>query len=471
MDIAVIGPPGAGKGTHTKKIVAETGLKYVSTGGLLRDNLEKQTGLGYMAQRYMSQGEMVPNEVVNAMLVDFLGKVGAEEPLLFNGFPRTTFQAQFLDELFEKMGRRLGGVIYLKASDASLIKRLSDRLICDRCQAPFHKTLNPFQGCPYQRCTGEYLYTREDDNPRMARIRLQAYHRNSKPLIDYFTQTKRLFVVDSEGAIDKIDLAIADIVAQVQRGTAVPSPPTEIAAIWSQKQTAPLPLLADMAPPCLDLVFLGPPGAGKGTHAAHISQQLKIPRIATGDLFRENIRQETELGKVAKSYIDHGKLVPDDVTEAMVRERLSRPDVDAGFILDGFPRNLPQAEALGEILTSMRRRIAGVLYLNVSDEEIVKRLSGRQLCRECQRPFHQTFNPFQTCPYNKCEGQHLYQREDDKPATVRERLTIYHGETEPLVDYYRKSGLLLEIDGEGELPMIREVVMSAIDDLRALQPG
>ncbi len=220
-----------------------------------------------------------------------------------------------------------------------------------------------------------------------------------------------------------------------------------------------------VARPGLNIVLLGPPGSGKGTQAEKLSKQLKLQHIASGDLFRENLNNETELGQLAKSYMNQGVLVPDDVTGAMVKERLSRPDTRQGFILDGFPRTLPQAEALTEMVADMQRQLTGVLHITVSDEEIVNRLSGRMICRECQAPFHKIFNPFKTCPHNKCTGEHLYQRDDDNPKTVRTRLETYHQETAPLVDYYKEAGLLIEIEGEGEVSKITERTMAAARSL------
>lgn len=470
MDIAVIGPPGAGKGTHTKNLMRAFGLHYVSTGELLRENLENKTGLGFMAQSYRESGEIVPNEVIDAMIVDFLGKVSSDTPLLFNGFPRSVYQAQFLDTLFGQTGRSLNAVIFLKTSDEEIERRLSDRLICSSCQAPFHRRFNPFHDCPYDRCSGEYLYHRKDDSPEMVRGRLDYFYRNVAPIVRYFQQTERLFIIDGEGELDEVDNKIIEVVAAVQQQKATPATPEDIAQIRDLKSTAPIFATEQLIRPTLDIIFLGAPGAGKGTQAEAASDQFNIERIATGDIFRQNIRNETELGKIAKGYIDHGKLVPDNVTESMVRDRLSKPDVEQGFILDGFPRNLPQAEALTAILASQNRRLAGVIYLRVDDEEIITRLSGRMLCHECQHPFHKTFNPFQRCPENKCNGEHLYQRDDDKPETVKARLAIFHGETEPLVDYYRQANLLIEINGEGDLERIQKQVFAAIEALQTLQP-
>jgi adenylate kinase len=215
----------------------------------------------------------------------------------------------------------------------------------------------------------------------------------------------------------------------------------------------------------MNIVLLGAPGSGKGTQADQLCEQFNVPHIATGDLFREHLKKETELGKLAKGYMDCGELVPDDVTVAMVRERFTRDDAQRGFVLDGFPRTLAQAEALTRMMDKMGRQLDGVIYIKVSDEEIVKRLSGRIICRECQTPFHKVFNPFKSCPYNKCHGEYLYQRDDDKPETVRARLETFHRQTEPLINYYQQAGLLVDVDGEGEVSAITERVLAAAESL------
>ncbi|OQY48066.1 MAG: adenylate kinase [Anaerolineaceae bacterium 4572_78] len=215
----------------------------------------------------------------------------------------------------------------------------------------------------------------------------------------------------------------------------------------------------------LDLVLLGAPGSGKGTQAKQLSQQLELQHVATGDLFRENLKNNTELGQLAKTFMDKGELVPDDVTQKMVKERLSRPDISNGFILDGFPRTLPQAEALTEILKGLDRKLKGVLYINVSDEEIVQRLSGRLICRSCQTPFHLEFNP--PAKEGECDscGGELYQRDDDNPKTVHNRLDTYHKQTSPLINYYKTMGVLAEIKGEGDMDAITDEMMKVVRKL------
>jgi adenylate kinase len=214
----------------------------------------------------------------------------------------------------------------------------------------------------------------------------------------------------------------------------------------------------------MDLILIGGPGTGKGTQAELLQDKLGLVHIASGDLFRENINNGTELGLLAKGYIDQGKLVPDDVTIDMIRQRLQELDSEQGILFDGFPRTLPQAEALDHLLAELDRKIDRVIHLEVSEDEIVRRLSGRLICRECQTPFHRDFNPFTKCPYGKCTGEFLYQREDDKPETVRARLKVFQKQTAPLIEHYMKKGLLVKIDGEKSVETVFKSILEAIED-------
>ena len=215
----------------------------------------------------------------------------------------------------------------------------------------------------------------------------------------------------------------------------------------------------------MDLVLLGAPGSGKGTQAAFLQAELGLKHVASGDLFRENLRNRTPLGLRAEEYMNKGALVPDEVTIAMLQERLKRPDASGGVLLDGFPRTMEQAIALSAMLDTLKRQIDGALYVEVADDVLVARLSGRLICRECQAPFHRTANPFITCPRNACQGEHLYQRADDSPDTVRARLVTFHRQSEPVIDYYRLLNLLVTIPGSGSL---NDVKRATLDAARAL---
>jgi adenylate kinase len=211
------------------------------------------------------------------------------------------------------------------------------------------------------------------------------------------------------------------------------------------------------------IVFLGAPGAGKGTQAAEVAEQLKLAHIASGDMFREALSKNDELAMQARSYMEKGMLVPDEITIKMVLERISAPDCEKGVIFDGFPRNLAQAEALDKALAGQDRAIDKVVYIKVSEEELLKRLGGRWICRQCQTPYHAISSPpkvWGRC--DKCGGE-LYQRADDTEETVKERLQVYFSQTAPLIDYYARAGKLLEVDGEGSVDGVRERIVSAIN--------
>lgn len=213
----------------------------------------------------------------------------------------------------------------------------------------------------------------------------------------------------------------------------------------------------------MHIVFLGAPGAGKGTQAARVAEELKLAHIASGDMFREALKKQDELAMQAKYYMEKGMLVPDEITIKMILERISEPDCKRGVIFDGFPRNLAQAEALDEALKQQDRAIDKVVYIKVSEEELLKRLSGRWICRQCQTPYHATNSPPRV--WGKCDqcGGELYQRPDDTEKTVKERLKVYFAQTAPLIDYYTRADKLLEVDGEGSLNDIEERILAALN--------
>jgi adenylate kinase len=210
------------------------------------------------------------------------------------------------------------------------------------------------------------------------------------------------------------------------------------------------------------LVLVGPPGAGKGTQAQFIASHLSIPKISTGDIFRHNVSTGTELGQQAKAYMDRGDLVPDEVTIGMVTARVQEPDAQAGFLLDGFPRNVPQAEVLRKLLSEWETRLDVVLELVVDDDEVVRRLSGRRTCRHCGRIWHVLFEPPSRPDIcDDCSGE-LFQRDDDRELTIRHRLDVYAEQTQPLIAFYADDGILLGIDATGPVEEITERAMNAL---------
>ena len=213
------------------------------------------------------------------------------------------------------------------------------------------------------------------------------------------------------------------------------------------------------------IVLVGPPGAGKGTQAQFIASHLSIPKISTGDIFRANVSGGTELGRKAKQYMDRGDLVPDEVTIAMVRDRLGEDDARDGFLLDGFPRNVPQAETLKKILAEWDTRLDIVLELVVDEDEVVRRLSGRRTCDRCGRIWHVDFDDKQDDICDDCGG-HLFQRDDDKEEVVMHRLEVYKQDTAPLVQFYADEHILVGIDATGP---VEEVTKRALAALRPLE--
>lgn len=211
-----------------------------------------------------------------------------------------------------------------------------------------------------------------------------------------------------------------------------------------------------------NLILLGPPGAGKGTQAKKLVDNYGIPQISTGDILRVAVKEGTPLGKEAKSYMDKGELVPDSVVIGIIEERLKQPDCKEGYILDGFPRTVPQAEALDDILKKMKSGIDHVISIEVPDEELIGRLTGRWTCKNCGAMFHEKNQPPKEA--GKCDhcGGELYQRDDDKAETIRERLRVYNSQTQPLIEYYNKKGLVRKVDGMGTIGEISERIKNVV---------
>ena len=216
----------------------------------------------------------------------------------------------------------------------------------------------------------------------------------------------------------------------------------------------------------MNIILMGLPGAGKGTQASEIVKKFPIPHISTGDMFRKAIKDETDLGKEAKSYMDRGELVPDEVTVGIVKERISEDDAKKGFLLDGFPRTIDQAESLSQIMSELDREIDAVINIEVPEEELMNRLTGRRICEKCGTTYHLVFNPPKVDGVCDIDGGKLYQRKDDNPETVSNRLSVNVKQSKPILEYYNEKGVLKNIDGAKDIDDVTKDVIDILDQLK-----
>jgi adenylate kinase len=457
MNLALIGPSGAGKGSQAAKLRERYPLQHLSSGDLLREAVNSP--LGRRALHYIREGELVPDDLVDALINEQIRRAPADTGMLLDGFPRTHEQALFLDELLEELGAPLSGVIYLDLDEAPSIDRLRGRIVCSHCHTIFHASWHTPRHAGKCDICGHDLHARFEDSPLMASSRWRAFERRILPVLRHYQKRGILHIVDASQPIEKVQDAVLELAENIRQRTAVGC---TLQAVGRAVHVPSLPHIAHAGPNgTFNFVLLGAPGSGKGTQAERILASETSVHVASGELFRQNLAQKTELGELARSYMNRGELVPDDVTEAMIEQKLEALD-GRSFVLDGFPRTLPQAEALTHMLAGLGRPLAAVLHIDVCTESLVERLSGRWICRGCQAPYHQLFKPPQSpgvC--DKCGGQ-LYQREDDKAETVRARLKTYARQTEPLLDYYARSGLLVTIDGNADVQAVSQRTAEAI---------
>jgi adenylate kinase len=381
MRIVLLGPPGAGKGTQASRIAERFKLPHIATGEIFRANVADGTALGQVAQEYLDSGELVPDEIVIAMVLERLAEPDCAKGFVLDGFPRSGPQARALDKQLLELNTPLDAVINLEVTEQDLIHRLSGR-------------------------------GRDDDNEQTVRNRLAVFTRTTAPLLDYYIEHGLLFNIPAAGPIDQVTEIIL-------------SAPADTSLLATGQHPVP-----EGAVSTVRIVLLGPPGAGKGTQAARIAGRFAVPHIATGELFKVNVAEETTLGQIALEYLDSGELVPDDVVIAMVLERLAEPDCSGGFVLDGFPRSGSQARALDKRLAELAMPLDAVINLELTEQDLLRRLAERG-------------------------------RAVDNPAVIQKRLEIFTRTTEPLLDYYDERGMLFNVPASGELDEVTGRILNA----------
>lgn len=461
MNLSLIGPSGAGKGSQAAKLRERYALEHLSSGDLLREAIESP--FGRRALHYIQEGELVPDDLIDSLIAEKVRRAPANHGMLLDGFPRTLEQAGFLDELLGELAMPLDGVIYLDLSETESIDRLRGRMVCPHCHSIYHASWRaPKAAGKCDVCSHE-LHGRFEDSPLMACSRWRSFERRILPVLRHYQKRGILHIVDANQPIEVVHQAVLDLAEKIQNGAAVGS---TLQAVGRAVHIPTVHHVAQVAPDgTFNFVLLGAPGSGKGTQAERMLATENLVHVASGELFRQNLAQKTPLGELARSYMNRGELVPDDVTEAMIETKLEVLE-GRGFVLDGFPRTLPQAEALTYMLAGLGKPLSAVLHIDVSTESLVERLSGRWICRSCQAPYHLAFKPPQRLGVcDKCGGP-LYQRDDDKPETVRARLKTYVRQTEPLLDYYARSGLLVTIDGNASVEAVSQRAREAITGVK-----
>ncbi len=439
MNIAIIGPSYAGKTTCARQVAKEFGLMRFSLGRKIQHYITEQKALGLLARPYALRGNLVPDELGNAILEENIRKNTEVRGFVFDGFPCTLYQAVYMIDLLREAGMKLDGVVFMKMSPDMTFERA--------IKNPPKDELLPV--------TQESLATR-----------VNSFKSTAESVLRLFAHSTAFMVVDGAGdpledAYPKIRQFIKDIEDGKFVSRSVEELDKEIDQFLAGYQmTEKTPTNKPM-----NLVLMGPPGCGKGTHSEMLCKMLQIPAVSTGNLFREHLKNKTALGAIAGAFISQGRLVPDDVTAAMVKKRVNDSDAMHGFILDGFPRTVPQANALDAILTVSSRALDGVIYINVPDAEIIQRLSGRRFCPKCQRTYHVIFNKPKKegcCDY---DGEALITRADDNEATVKARLEGYRKQTLPVIELYRQRGILVEVNGMGSVDEVEERMIQGCQSL------
>eukprot|EP01084_Bolivina_argentea_P248958 416567_1 len=415
--VILIGPPGAGKGTHAPKLVETYGIPHLSTGDMLRAAVSAGTELGKKAKDIMAAGQLVSDDLVNGIVAEALNSDKCKNGFILDGYPRTVPQAQFLDESLSKNSRRITHVVQLIVPNEVLKVRILGRLIHKPSGRSYHIKFAPPKQEMKDDVTGEPLIRRGDDNEESLTKRLDAFGKQTQPVVEHYTKNdkKAVFPLDAD------------------------CKPTQV---WN--------MISACFSPAVCMILIGPPGAGKGTQAPRLVDALGIPHLSTGDMLRAAVAAGTELGKKAKGLMDAGKLVSDDLVNGIVAEALNSGKCKNGFILDGYPRTVVQAQFLDKSLTDNGRKITHLVQLSVPDEELKVRILGRLIHKPSGRSYHVKFNPPKVEMKDDVTGEPLIRRGDDNEESLSKRLDAFAKQTQPVVTYYENGDnkeCVFKVDG------------------------
>eukprot|EP00929_Paragymnodinium_shiwhaense_P025732 TRINITY_DN154_c0_g1_i1.p1 TRINITY_DN154_c0_g1~~TRINITY_DN154_c0_g1_i1.p1 ORF type:complete len:775 (+),score=219.68 TRINITY_DN154_c0_g1_i1:92-2416(+) len=443
----LFGPPGAGKGTHGPRIEEHMGTPQLSTGDMLREAVRAGTEVGKAAKKIMDEGGLVSDEIVVGIIRDRIQEADCAKGFILDGFPRTVKQAEMLDKMLAATGDKVGCVIEFNVPDAVLEERICGRWIHKSSGRSYHVKFNPPRSLGKQAPstktmlddeTGEALMQRSDDTAEALVKRLASYHKETEPILDRYSgvahrikadQDIKLVWQDTEGVLK----AMKSTRSTTRARTAMFTPPASPVASATTSAARSV------------MMLFGPPGAGKGTHGPRIEEHLGTPQLSTGDMLREAVRAGTEVGKAAKKIMEEGGLVSDEIVVGIIRDRITEADCAKGFILDGFPRTVKQAEMLDEMLAATGDKVGCVIEFNVPDAVLEERICGRWIHKSSGRSYHVKFNPPRSlgkqAPSKETmlddeTGEALMQRSDDTAEALVKRLASYHSETEPILARY-----------------------------------